>query len=192
MFFVFLCLLSAIPNGICARLNGVSLVHRSMLGETRDSTPLALPIRGHLDGIKAMMKGDVYIGRGCRQRGLKRSPHCNNYKVANYGRRAAIELFEKHLLSSPSYLKIYGHCRGAASHATADQVRIVTATSSYVSSDSAIPLRTTGTTRCQLLRTRTSFSTWQNCVRRLITMMGRRLMRTRLREVQDGWDKLSP
>ena len=63
------------------------------------------PIRGFLDSIKAMMKGEVYIGRGCRQRGLRRSPYCNNYKVSNYGRRAAVELFEKHLLSSPKLLE---------------------------------------------------------------------------------------
>ena len=29
-----------------------------------------------------------------------RSPYCNNHKVATYGQRTAIELFEKHLLSS--------------------------------------------------------------------------------------------
>ena len=142
------------PNFICARLNGVSWVHRSMLGETRDSTPLVLPIKVCLDGIKAMMKGDVYIGRGCRQRGLKHSPYCNNYKVANYGRRAAIELFEKHLLSSPQLLEdlwTLSGCRLAC--------HCVTATSSYVSSDFAVPLLTTGTTLCQLLRKRTSFST---------------------------------
>ena len=66
------------------------------------------------------MKGDVYIGRGCGQRGLKRNPHCNNYKVANYGRQAAIELFEHHLLSSPQLLeelwtlsecRVVCHCR---------------------------------------------------------------------------------
>ena len=65
---MFVCLLRAISNGICARLTGASLVHRSTLGDTRDSTPLVLPIRGYLDGIKAVKKGDVYIGRGCRQR----------------------------------------------------------------------------------------------------------------------------
>ena len=68
-------------------------------------TPLVLPIRGCVGCIKAMMKGDVYIGRGCRQRGLKRSPYCKNHKFANYGRRAAVELFEKHLLSPPHLLE---------------------------------------------------------------------------------------
>ena len=28
----------------------------------------SLPTRGHLDSIKRLMKGDLYIGRGCRQR----------------------------------------------------------------------------------------------------------------------------
>ena len=39
------------------------------------------------------------------QRGLKRSPFCNNYKVANYGGRAAIGLFDKHKLSSLELLE---------------------------------------------------------------------------------------
>ena len=65
------------------------------------------------------MKGIVYIGRGCRPRGLTRSPYCNNYKVT-HGRQAAIELFEKHLLSSHTLLyqlwtlsgcRLVCHCR---------------------------------------------------------------------------------
>ena len=36
---------------------------------------MALPVRGHLD------KGDFYFGRGCRQRGLRRSLYANDYKV---------------------------------------------------------------------------------------------------------------
>ena len=49
-----------------------------------------------------------------------RSPYCNNHKVATYGQRTAIELFEKHLLSSPLSLddlwtlsgcRLACHCR---------------------------------------------------------------------------------
>ena len=39
------------------------------------------------------MKGDLYIGRGCRQRGLSCSQFANPYKVAKFGRSRAIELF---------------------------------------------------------------------------------------------------
>ena len=66
-----------------------------------------------------MMKKIVYIERGCRQQGLTRSPYCNNFKVT-HGRLAAIELFEKHLLSSHTLLdqfwtlsgcRLVCHCR---------------------------------------------------------------------------------
>ena len=38
----------------------------SALGESFAQTPLIVPIRGHLDSIKRLLKGDVYIGRGSR------------------------------------------------------------------------------------------------------------------------------
>ena len=85
---------------------GQPVACRSILGDAREATPLVLPIRGDLEDIQAMMQGDVYIGRGCRQRGLKRSLYCNNYEVASYGRQSAIEHFEKHLLSSTSLYAI--------------------------------------------------------------------------------------
>ena len=34
----------------------------SALGETLAQTPLIVPVRGHLDSIKRLLKGDVYIG----------------------------------------------------------------------------------------------------------------------------------
>ena len=49
---------------------GQTVACRSILGDAREATPLVLPTRGDLEDIKAMMQGDVYIGRGCRQRGL--------------------------------------------------------------------------------------------------------------------------
>ena len=54
-------------------------------------------MRGHLDSVKRFMKGDYYIGRGCRQRSLGCSLFANPSKVAEYGRDRAIELFAKHL-----------------------------------------------------------------------------------------------
>ena len=38
----------------------------SALGENFDSTPMVLPIRGCLDSVKRLLKGDLYIGRGSR------------------------------------------------------------------------------------------------------------------------------
>ena len=34
----------------------------SALGESFDKTPLVVPVRGHLDSIKRLLKGDIYIG----------------------------------------------------------------------------------------------------------------------------------
>ena len=56
-----------------------------------------LGTRGHLDSIRSFTKGDLYIGRGSRQRKLLRSSYCNNYKVAEVGRAQAISLFREHL-----------------------------------------------------------------------------------------------
>ena len=88
--------------------------------DTQDGTPLILPIRGCLEDVKAMMKGDHYIGRGCRQRDLPRGPFCNNYRVGKCGRQAAIELFETHLTTVPQLMdqfwtvsgcRLLCHCR---------------------------------------------------------------------------------
>ena len=43
---------------------------RSVLGESYAARPLVLSVRGHLDSIKRLLKGDLYIGRGSRQRSL--------------------------------------------------------------------------------------------------------------------------
>ena len=58
-----------------------------------------LPVRGHLDSIKRLLKGDLHIGRGSRQRSLAKSRYCNTFKGAQYGRSAAIAGFREVLLS---------------------------------------------------------------------------------------------
>ena len=58
--------------------------------------PIVLPIRGHLDSIKQLMLGDLFIGRGLRQRGLKKSLWCNPFKVSEHGRALAESKFEHH------------------------------------------------------------------------------------------------
>ena len=81
---------------------------------------MVLPVRGYLEHIKEMMKGNVYIERGSRRRGVSRSPYCNNYKVSTHRRQSAVELFEKHSLSTPTLLdrlwtlsgcSLESHCR---------------------------------------------------------------------------------
>ena len=69
----------------------------SVLGTSFKNTPSILPVRGHLDSIKCLMKGDLYIGRGCRQRGVSCSQFANPYKVPKFGRSRSIELFSTFL-----------------------------------------------------------------------------------------------
>ena len=54
--------------------------------------PLVVPTRAHLDGVRRLMRGDFYIGRGCKQRNLQRSPFANPYKVSVLGAEAAVSL----------------------------------------------------------------------------------------------------
>ena len=70
----------------------------SALGEDFDCTPLVIPTRAHLDAVKRLLKGELYIGRGSKQRSLPMSRCCNNYKVAEYGRDVAVAKFREMLL----------------------------------------------------------------------------------------------
>ena len=47
---------------------------------------------------KLRLKGDLYIGRGSRQRSLIKSRYCDTFKVSQYGRDAAINGFREALL----------------------------------------------------------------------------------------------
>ena len=72
-----------------------------------------IPTRAHLDGVRRLMRGDFYIGRGCKQRNLQRSPFANPYKVSVHGREAAVDLFAEH---SDSVWRLSGrrllcHCK---------------------------------------------------------------------------------
>ena len=81
---------------------------------------MVLPVRGHLDAVRRLHKGDFYVGRGCRQRGLRRSLHANDYKVSEFGRQTAIERFTEKLsrdselqenLHALSGKRLLCHCR---------------------------------------------------------------------------------
>ena len=64
-----------------------------MLGLSRAETPPVVPARGYLEDIRRLMKGDYYIGRGSKQRGLKRSAFANPHKVSVHGRCEAVRRF---------------------------------------------------------------------------------------------------
>ena len=95
-------------------------VRRSILGEAQCDTPMVVPGRGYLDDISRMMIGDYYIGRGCRQRNLEKSPYCNDYEVSVFVRERAISQFGQKLkrdgelrarLWTLSGLRLVCHCR---------------------------------------------------------------------------------
>ena len=71
----------------------------SVLGDVFAATPMVLPVRGRLDVIKRLLKSDLYIGRGSRQRSLVKSRYCNTFKVSQYGRVGAIAGFRDALIS---------------------------------------------------------------------------------------------
>ena len=75
----------------------IFLCPRFLVEASKKETPLVVFVRGHLDSVKGFMKGDYYIGRGCRQRSLGCSLFAIPFKVAKHGRDCAIELFAKHL-----------------------------------------------------------------------------------------------
>ena len=59
------------------------------------------PTRADLETVKRMMKGDTYIGRGCKQRGLTRSVFGNPYTLCDYGRTQAVAKYRQLLDDSP-------------------------------------------------------------------------------------------
>ena len=70
---------------------------RSEVGTTRNKMPDIVPARGCLENVKQLMAGDIYMGRGCRQRGLDGSVWANACKVSQYGRAAAVQQFGEKL-----------------------------------------------------------------------------------------------
>ena len=87
-----MCLLTCVPSGTQKRPIG-ALSQRSLANTRRADTPHILPVRGSLEDVKRLMRGDFYIGRGSRQRSLKRSTYANDFKVSEFGRETAISKF---------------------------------------------------------------------------------------------------
>ena len=65
-----------------ADVAGIEGQELSALGEKLEATPMVLPIRAHLDSVKRLLKGDLYMGRRSRQRSLPKSRYCNTFKVS--------------------------------------------------------------------------------------------------------------
>ena len=98
------------------------VVHTSEEHEGCERLPMVFPSRAWVDEVKTFKKGDVYIGRGSKQRGLLPSFWANRYKVSKFGRDRAIELHATEVQEDPQYrLRIHElsgkrllcHCRPA-------------------------------------------------------------------------------
>ena len=63
--------------------------------------PPIVPIRGCLEKIRRLLKGDEYVGRGSSQRGLGRGPLCISYKVSVFGRNLAIQKITEEIRTNP-------------------------------------------------------------------------------------------
>ena len=92
----------------------------SAAGTVFSETPLVVPTRESLEEIRRFLKGDMYVGRGCKQLGLRRSRFCNTHKVSVHGRDAAIALFAESLRNDSSLcadiwslsgLRLVCHCK---------------------------------------------------------------------------------
>ena len=110
---------SATPG---SRSHGNSLPHVPLLAASSPSLPLVLPTRADLETVKRMMKGDTYIGRGCRQRGLTRSVFGNPYKLCDYGRSQAVAKYRQLLDDSPDLSSQLINLSGRRLSATADAI----------------------------------------------------------------------
>ena len=85
----------------CSRSHGNTVPSVPSLAASSRSPPLVVSTRADLETVKRMMKGDTYIGRGCKQRGLSRSVFGNLYKLCNHSRSQAVAKYRQLLDDSP-------------------------------------------------------------------------------------------
>ena len=65
--------------------------------------PTVVPSRAFVDEVKALKQGDIYVGRGSKQRGLLPSFWANRYKVSRFGRDRAVELYRSEIREAHLY-----------------------------------------------------------------------------------------
>ena len=82
-------------------------------GQAQRHQPV-VPVRGYLEGIRRLMKGDCYVGRGSKQRGLKRShpPYCCASFPCDSGLRGSLSTFSVSPLSSTGGYRFFFRSRG--------------------------------------------------------------------------------
>ena len=65
--------------------------------------PLVVPSRAWVNEVKTLKKGDVYVGRGSKQRGFLPSFWANRYKVLKIRRDRTVELHRTEVQEDPQY-----------------------------------------------------------------------------------------
>ena len=90
-----------------------ALGQRSLANTRCADTPHVLPVRGCLEEVKRLMRGDFHIGRGSRQRSLKRSTFANDFKVSEFGREIAISKFREKMAADGSLQSTFRTLSGA-------------------------------------------------------------------------------
>ena len=85
-----------------------------------------MPSGAWVDEVKTLKKGDVYMGRGSKQRGLLPSFWTNQFKVSKYGRDRAVELHRTEVQEDPQYRSGYTNFQARGYCSIAVQLRSVT------------------------------------------------------------------
>ena len=81
--------------------------HLSSLDRKFASTPMIVPIRGHLDSINWLMRGDMHRA-GLQTAGSGMSLVCNEFKVPTHGRARSVSSCTEHLKDYPQLLSLLG------------------------------------------------------------------------------------
>ena len=71
--------------------------------EVMQKLPMVIPSRAWVDEVKTLKQGDVYVGRGSKQRGLLPSFWANRCKVSKFGRDRSVELHRAEIQEDPQH-----------------------------------------------------------------------------------------
>ena len=78
------------------------VVQSSEQREVVQEVPMVIPSRACLAEVKTLKQGDIYVGRGSKQRGLLPSFWATRYKVS-FGRDRAVALHRAEVREDPQY-----------------------------------------------------------------------------------------
>ena len=73
------------------------------LSEQPEVMPMVVPSWACVDEVKTLKQGDIYVGRGRKQKGPLPSFWANRYKVSMFGRDRAVALHRAEVREDPQY-----------------------------------------------------------------------------------------